>query len=307
MTPAIEPPEKSKQIRFGANEHYCMSVREGREGDGADLILWSCNNGPAFKWVIDGNKLRYWVNQNYCASVREGKVGDGSDLILWSCNDEDHAYDFVFEDNEIRYKNDPKYCVSVREGAHGDGSDLIMWTCTTSLLWGTSEAKAHKWVWSAAPMGLDQIRYKVDQGYCMSVEKDLETVGSHLVVRSCQDSTSFKWVGEGDNIIYRANRRLCMVLANVGTAEKGNAITLGKCHGSGHTAEWTMENDVIKYKKDPTLCVSLVDPKDSQREAHEKHHRPRLTDGLKLALSRCTDGDDHQWVFTAPKPKAHSE
>lgn len=307
MAPAIEPPEASKQIRFQANEHYCMSVREGREGDGADLILWSCNDGPAFKWVVDGTKLRYWVNQNYCVSVREGLEGDGSDLILWSCNDEDHAYNWIFEDGEIKYKKDPNYCVSVREGASGDGADLILWTCHTSLLWGSSETGAHKWVMSTTNLGLDQIRYKVDQGYCLAVENDEGAVGSHIVVRSCQDGAAFKFVGEGDHIIYRASRKLCMVVANVDKAAKGNAITLGSCRGSSHAAEWVMEKDQIKYKKDPELCAGLKDPKGEQRESWEKAKGPQVADGLQLVLDRCTESAGQQWVFTAPKPKVHSE
>lgn len=76
-------------LDHGTNNH-CLSVREGNAQDGQDIILWTCGDGYADRWVIDGERIRYKGNQNYCMSVREGRIGDGSDIILWAC---DELYD----------------------------------------------------------------------------------------------------------------------------------------------------------------------------------------------------------------------
>merc|ERR1712060_1000081 len=74
-------------VKLKADPSYCLSVREGKVGDGSDIILWTCANVDEFLWTFSGDHILLDTDQHYCMNVREGKAQDGADIILWTCDD----------------------------------------------------------------------------------------------------------------------------------------------------------------------------------------------------------------------------
>merc|ERR1711972_320544 len=116
------------QLKLKADPTLCVSVREGKVGDGSDIILWTCASADGFRWKFENDMIYLHDDQNYCLSVREGKAFDGSDLILWSCDKVADDQKFVLVSERFRYKAKKHYCISVREGRAGDGSNIILWS-----------------------------------------------------------------------------------------------------------------------------------------------------------------------------------
>merc|ERR1712061_691755 len=86
-----------------------MGVREGKIGDGSDIILWHCSRkNHEFAWDIVGEYIKLRSHPDMCLSVREGKAGDGSDIILWRCADQ-AAFKWLIDGEHIKFKADPRY------------------------------------------------------------------------------------------------------------------------------------------------------------------------------------------------------
>ncbi|CAK0829318.1 unnamed protein product, partial [Prorocentrum cordatum] len=62
-------------IKLSSNPRYCMSVREGKAGDGSDIILWNCADSTEFKWNIDeaSGTVGFRADPKYKLSVRGGR------------------------------------------------------------------------------------------------------------------------------------------------------------------------------------------------------------------------------------------
>lgn len=121
--------EKGGKIQLKVDDKYCMSVRQGKIGDGSDVILWPCLVGDEFQWTVTGDHIVQYSNPDYCLSVRQNQYKDGADIILWSCSDDDPSQKWSVVGDRIRYKAQQDYCVSVRDGLATDGSDIVLWSC----------------------------------------------------------------------------------------------------------------------------------------------------------------------------------
>jgi len=128
-----------------------MSVREGKGGDGSDVIMWSCAQTDEYKWVIEGNRIISHAARvgklrkgeaakggDLCLSVREDKIRDGSDVIAWSCQDGE-GQKWIHDGERFRLVNDKAYCLSVPEGLANDGTRMILWSCDVGAHKGADE------------------------------------------------------------------------------------------------------------------------------------------------------------------------
>jgi len=119
-------------LRLKADPRLCVSVREGKVGDGSGIILWTCGRTDEFIWNLSQDHFLLDAEPSYCLNVREGNAMDGSDIILWTCHDNADGR-WVFANGRIRYKANQHYCMGVREGKAGPGSDIILWSCDEIL------------------------------------------------------------------------------------------------------------------------------------------------------------------------------
>lgn len=192
----------------------CLSVREGKEGDGSDIILWSCA-GYASRFKIEGGSIKYLADPKYEMAVRAARIMDGSQVILWTGYASPFAWEIGHEPGhqQIKLKADPRYCMSVREGKMGDGSNIIMWTC------GANDEM--QWTISG-----DHI---VIGDYCLSVRAGEYKDGQDIILWTCQDDDhAQKWVVMGDRIRLKEHKDYCLTIRD-GTAGDGSDLIVWSC------------------------------------------------------------------------------
>lgn len=153
-------------LRFQPKPSLCVSVRGGRVRVGQDVILWTCQDTPEFKWVVVGDQIVLDSYRDYSLSVGADRAGDGSDIVIVSCRSA-FAGHWVVDGDRIRYSGDRNFCLSVREGMAGDGSDLILWSCDQAWLvadWIVVGAGAAGCAAAAALADLGEIVIVVERG-----------------------------------------------------------------------------------------------------------------------------------------------
>lgn len=205
---------EGKIIKLKRHPQYCMSVRQGKHGNGADLILWSCGTGNAYRFDVEDHVIKYHADPSYHVAVRGGRLKDGSDVILWSGYS--NGFLFKFDKDRIKLKVDDAYCMSVRMNKVGDGSDVILWTC------GTEEAMNWK-------VTGDHIVQADNPDYCLSVRQNDFKDGADLILWTCNDDdNSQKWVVMGDRIRYKAHPEYCVTVRD-GRGTDGSNFVLWSC------------------------------------------------------------------------------
>lgn len=174
---------KNGYLKYKQSPQYCASLREGKVGNGVDIILWHCTKEAEHKFKVNGAYIQYEADPSYCVSVREGKAGDGSDIILWKCSDSP-AFHWEVDGEFIKYKAKPSYVMSVRQDNPMDGADLILWRAA-----GTSD----KWTFDGK-----MVRMDADPSKCLSVSGKAGD-GTNVVSASCgRGEPSVRWIRDGD-------------------------------------------------------------------------------------------------------------
>jgi len=73
------------QIRFGADENYCIDARD--MSDGVRLMLWECTGGDNQKWGYDDSASRVYIEDtSTCLDLYEDQQWNGQWLHVWECN-----------------------------------------------------------------------------------------------------------------------------------------------------------------------------------------------------------------------------
>jgi len=228
-------------LRYKADPSYCASVREGKVGDGADIILWHCGKGPEFQWVFEGDYVKLKAKPEMCMSVREGKAGDGSDIILWRCSD-DVAFKWKHEDEHLKFLAEPRYFMSVRADKVSDGADLILWLGhSAGYVWQVKE-----------PM----IMMKADPRLCIGIRQGGVGDGSDVVLSSCA-SRKGDWTIKGDLIQLADNSKYC-VSVREGIFKDNQDVIIWTCNERDPSFQWIVDiSGRIKAKANPHYCLMV--------------------------------------------------
>jgi len=73
------------QIRYGADESFCIDARE--MADGEQMMLWECNGLPQQTWGYDSDAKRAYIDgSSTCLDWYEGDNDNGQSLHVWECN-----------------------------------------------------------------------------------------------------------------------------------------------------------------------------------------------------------------------------
>eukprot|EP00929_Paragymnodinium_shiwhaense_P023596 TRINITY_DN14743_c0_g1_i1.p1 TRINITY_DN14743_c0_g1~~TRINITY_DN14743_c0_g1_i1.p1 ORF type:complete len:590 (+),score=132.18 TRINITY_DN14743_c0_g1_i1:102-1871(+) len=259
-------------LKYKANPAYCASVREGKHGDGSDIILWHCGKGKEFQWVFEGEYVKYQAAPEYCMSVREGKAGDGSDVILWKCSD-DSAFKWNYEDEHMKFKDEPRYWLSVRGDKISDGADLILWL---------GHAAGFQWV-VKEPL----IHLKADPNVCIAVDGGTRNMGdgSDVVISPCERSKrKGDWKINGDLIVSADNEKYCLSVREAHFHDYQDVI-MWTCQPNDEAFQWIVDiKGRIKVKSRPDYCLMIREAE--QGDGFLKHGK------LPVKIRNCDDHDE---------------
>jgi len=243
--------QHKKHLKYQASPAYCASVREGKVGDGADVILWHCGTGPEFEWDFDGDKVRYAAKPEYCMAVREGRAGDGADVILWRCDDSD-AFKWRFEDNRMKFAQQPHFLLSVREDKVADGSDLILWSeDAAGYLWKIREPQIALKADLKACMG----RTELDSERWSRTKEDQPWGGADVALLPCGEGRDH-WHLDADRLKAADDPRFCLG-AQDGFFKDHQPAVMRKCEGKQGLGWRAGVDGRIRSTERPGYCLMV--------------------------------------------------
>jgi Ricin-type beta-trefoil lectin domain len=103
----------------------CLHVKGGNTTDGAQVVIWPCNNQNAQEWTFTGNGEIRGIG-NKCLDVKGGGSADGTLVELWSCNGGANQKWKLSNSLILGIGNK---CLTVEGGSPDNGTPLIIWPC----------------------------------------------------------------------------------------------------------------------------------------------------------------------------------
>ncbi|MEU9051984.1 ricin-type beta-trefoil lectin domain protein [Streptomyces sp. NPDC048384] len=104
----------------------CIDVPNAEFGDGKQLMVWDCNNGPAQRWQFasDGTVR---IN-GLCLDVANANYNDGTPIQIAWCSG-NAAQKFVLNERHDLVNTVVGKCVDIKDNNRGNGAWLQLWTC----------------------------------------------------------------------------------------------------------------------------------------------------------------------------------
>jgi len=284
------------QLRSKTDASKCLTVREGKWKDGQDIIVWNCDKGTAYHWIVSGEHIRLKDVPDYCLAVDDNsRSGAGSRLELMHCDSPDaedteglefhnkHTGDHqtntfrwkIGADGGIRSFLDPRYCASVTGGLITDGSNIIMWHC------GMSEKHSNLGTEFQWQVEGQFIKLKKNPRFCMSVREGKHGDGSDFILWTCGNSNAYRFDIQGNSIRYHADPQYQMAVRQ-GVIRDGSDVILWT--GIGNAFLWKFDHEKIKLKVDDKYCMSVREGK--------------VGDGSDIILWTCGTEEAMQWVVS---------
>mmetsp|Transcript_8036 Transcript_8036/g.17966 ORF Transcript_8036/g.17966 Transcript_8036/m.17966 type:complete len:586 (+) Transcript_8036:52-1809(+) len=232
-------------IRSKMDPRYCVTVREGLAGDGADVIMWHCGVGKEAKWKVDGRQLKTALDPRLCLSVREGRAGDGSDIILWRCKAR-RSNQWLVQGDHILFARSPQYAMSIRGGELMDGADVILWSARSA---------AFEW-----QMSRGRIRFQAESHLCLSVVRGRAGAGSDVQLGHCRRDEGMLWDMESGQVRLRSRPELCLAVRESKPVDNADVI-VWPCAEAPDRWSFSNQDKRLRYHSDNHMeyCMSVRD------------------------------------------------
>jgi type 1 glutamine amidotransferase len=101
----------------------CADVSGGSTADGTKIQLWTCTNGPAQQWTVNGDTLRALGKCMTAAGT-----ADGVPVQLSTCNGSG-AQNWTVGANSSLVNSQSNKCLDANGASTANGTQLIIWTC----------------------------------------------------------------------------------------------------------------------------------------------------------------------------------
>jgi len=257
-------------ISSAVSDGICLDIPGGHAHKTAPVSTWTCNNlAPQSFYFYPDNTLHYAANENLCVDIAAEQCADGPNKGQWVCFKKGakvQLYDchsglnqqFVFKDVEKglaagiqAYTTD--LCIADATGKYGKSATLTMEDCSSEgakfkipALFG-SQLRPVSFIGTGKKSCMDAQNNQVKNGVPMLIWDCLKQQGALL-----QSNQNFKYNKDDSSIRFVRFPKMC--LDTPPSLAEGNIVQVWECWG-GANQQWTLEDNQIKLKSKPTLCI----------------------------------------------------